>query len=182
MKIRKVQMRDIPQIKSIADSLAVTSENQDRNYGFYKYSLTYEQYARRSESNLFLVGLDNSRLEGFCMAYDSEFVKRLVEQEPQLRENEIFRYLTEQQKDYVYIDQLAVREPKSFNGAIYACGLFERIRNESKGRTSIQGVIPHIPWKNKSSIGFSTHLGAKLVREIKGSEDIVLGVYRLDLI
>src|SRR3989344_695811 len=120
MEIRKVQVQDIPQIKTIADSLVVTSENQDRNFGFYKYSLTSEQYARRSESNLFLVVLDNSRLEGFCMAYYSEFIQRLIEQEPQLKENKIFRYLTEQQEDYVYIDQLAVRTPKTFLGGTYA--------------------------------------------------------------
>ncbi len=182
MEIRKVQMRDIPQIKTVADSLVVTLENQDRDYGFYKYSLTNEQYARRSESDLFLVGLDNSRLEGFCMAYDSEFVLRLIEQEPQLRENEIFRYLTEQQEDYVYIDQLAVRSPKSFNGATCACELFDRIKEESRGKASIQGVSPHSPWKNKSSIEFFTHQGGRLIRELEGSEGIIFGAYRLDLI
>ena len=182
MEIRKVQVQDIPQIKTIADSLVVTSENQDRNFGFYKYSLTSEQYARRSESNLFLVGLGNSKLEGFCMAYDSEFIQRLIEQEPQLRENEIFRYLTEQQEDYVYIDQLAVRKPKTFLGGTYACELFKRLKEKSEGHQSIQGISPHSPWKNKSSIGFFTHQGARLVKEIKGSEDIIFGAYKLDLI
>ena len=182
MEIRKVQARDISQIKTIADSLVVTSENQDRDFGFYKYSLTNEQYTRRSESDLFFVGLDNSRLEGFCMAYDSEFIQRLIEQEPQLRENEIFRYLSGQQKDYVYIDQLAVRKPKSFTGATCACELFERIKEVSRGKASIQGVIPHIPWKNNSSVGFFTHQGAKLVKEIKGSEGITFGAYKLSLV
>lgn len=182
MEIRKVQVQDIPQIKTIADSLVITSENQDRDFGFYKYSLTNEQYTRRSESNLFLVGLNNSRLEGFCMAYDSEVIQRLIEQEPQLRENEIFRYLSGQEEDYVYIDQLAVRKPKSFNGATCACELFERIKEGSIGKTSIQGIIPHSPWKNNSSIGFFTHQGAKLVKEIKGSEDITFGVYKLSLV
>lgn len=182
MKIRKVQMQDIPQIKTIADSLVVTSENQYKNYGFYDYNLTNEQYAKRSKSDLFLVGLNNSILEGFCMAYDSQFIQRLIEQEPQLIENEIFRYLTEQQKNYVYIDQLAVREPKSFKGATCACELFNRIKGESRGKAYIQGVSPHIPWKNEFSIRFFSHQGARFIREIKGSEGLIFGVYQLDLV
>ena len=77
---------------------------------------------------------------------------------------------------------MAVRKPKSFNGATCACELFERIREVSRGKESIQGIIPHSPWKNNSSIRFSTHQGLKLVKEIKGSEDITFGAYKLSIV
>ena len=181
MEIRKAQLSDIPQIKSIADSLVVTPEDREKDSGFYDYCLSGEQYKRRI-NDLFLVGTGNSRVEGFCMAYDSEFIRRLIEQEPELQEDTIFKYLTSQQENYVYIDQLAVRRPGSFVGSSYACGLFEKLREESEGRNSIIGTIPHIPWKNKSSIRFFTHKGAKLVDEIGQEDKIVFGVYRMSLV
>ena len=98
MEIRKVQASDIPKVKKLADSLVATSESKDRTSGFYDYRLTLEQYERRSESDLFLVGCSDSELEGFCMAYDLDFVRRLIEQEPQLRNDAIFNHLFEQLK------------------------------------------------------------------------------------
>jgi len=182
MEIRKVQAEDITKIKKLADSLVVTPESENRNLGFYNYCLTLKQYKKRSESDLFLVGCSDSRLEGFCMAYDSDFVKELVEQEPRLRDDAIFNYLIAQQEDYVYIDQIAVRKPKTFIGGTYACGLFERLKKDSKGKQSIQGVISHNPWKNETSIKFFAHRGARLLKEITGKNQIVFGVYRFDLV
>ena len=182
MEIRKVQTRDIHQIKKLADSLVVTSKNADEKLGFYDYSLNEEQYRTRSKSDLFFVGYSKSELEGFCMAYDSYFVRQLIEQEPQLREDTIFKYLMEQKEDFVYLDQLAVRKPKTFIGGAYACRLFERLKENSERNQSIQGVIPHLPWKNETSIKFFTHQGARLLKEITGKNQIVFGVYRLDLV
>ena len=50
MEIRKVQTGDIPKIKAIADSLVITPDDRDKDMGFYDYSLTSEQYQRRSKS------------------------------------------------------------------------------------------------------------------------------------
>lgn len=182
MEIRNVLEKNLPEIKEIADSLLVSPETKNKEYGFYDYSLLLEQYRARMKSKHFLVAIKNSRLEGFCMAYDSDFIRQLVEQEPQLKNDAIFKYITAQQEDYVYIDQLAVRKPKTFIGRTYACKLFERLKEVSKGKQFIQGVIPHIPWKNESSISFFTHQGARLIKEIKGKKNIVFGIYRLDLV
>ena len=185
MEIRKVQTKNIPQIKELADSLVVTSKDADKKSGFYEYSLSEEQYRKRSESDLFFVGYSDSGLEGFCMAYDSDFVMRLVKQEPKLRDDAIFNYLTEQKEDYVYIDQFAVRRPKTIISRTYACRLFERLKENSEGNQSILGVIPHLPWKNETSIKFFTHQGGRLLKEIKDitkKNQIVFGVYRLKLV
>ena len=182
MEIRKVQTRDIPQIKRLADSLVVTSKNADKKLGFCDYSLSEEQYRMRSRSGLFLVGCNNSELEGFCMAYNSDFVRRLVEQELQLRDDAIFNYFILQQEAFVYLDQIAVRKPKTFLGGIYAYELFERLKENSEGNQFIQGVIPHLPWKNETSIKFFTHQGGRLLKEITGKNQVAFGVYRLDLV
>lgn len=181
MEIRKVQMHDISKIKSIADSLYINSEKENSDFGFYRYNLSREQYQRRSESDLFLVGMNNSTLEGFCMAYDSGFIQKLIEQEPKLKEDSIFKYLTEQEEDIVYIDQLAVEEPKSFRGSFCAYKLFQTVKEKSSDKSSIQGVITHKPWQNRSSLNFFTHLGARLVREIVGEDNITFGIYSMDL-
>ncbi|MBI2045225.1 hypothetical protein HYT23_04155 [Candidatus Pacearchaeota archaeon] len=182
MEIRKVQTKDISQIKKLADSLVVTSKDADKKFGFYDYSLSEEQYRKRSESDLFFVGCGDSELGGFCMAYDSDFVKQLIEQEPQLRDDAVFNYFVKQREDFIYIDQLAVRKPKTFIGGAYACRLFERLKENSEGNQSIQGVIPHLPWKNETSIRSVTNQGARLLKEITGKNQIVFGVYRLDLV
>jgi len=182
MKIRKVQARDIPQIKKLADSLVVTSKNADEKLGFYDYSLNEEQYRTRSRSDLFLVGYSDSELEGFCMAYNSDFVKKLVEHEPQLKDDAIFNYLVLQQESFVYLDQIAVRKPKTFIGSVCACSLVERLKEKSGGNQSIQWVIPHLPWKNETSIRYSTHQGGRLLKEITDKNQIVFGVYRFDLV
>jgi len=181
MEIRKVQVQDIPQIKSIADSLVVTPETKEKDLGFYDYCLSREQYQRRM-NDFFLIGCRNSEIEGFCMAYDSEFIRRLVEQEPELQEDTIFKYLTSQQEDYVYIDQLAVRNPKTFSGSVCACGLVDRVKEMSRGKDSLIGVVPHFPWKNETAIRFHKHQGTELVDEIGQKDKIVFGVYRMSLV
>jgi hypothetical protein len=182
MEIRKVQMQDIPQIKALADSLVVTQDSQDSKIGFYDYSLTLEQYQKRCESDLFLVSCRDSELEGFCMAYDSEFVKRLVEREPSLREDVIFNYLGKLNEGYVYVDQLAVGRPKTFVGSASACQLIDKIKELSKGKGSLVAVVPHYPWKNSTAIRFHEHQGTRLVEEIGNKDKLVFGVYRLDLV
>lgn len=181
MEIKKVQTKDLQEIKAIADSLVVTPKEPHRKTGFYDYSLSGEQYTRRSRSDMFLVCCRNQRLEGFCMAYDSDFVRQLIDQEPKLREDVVFRYLSKQQEDYVYLDQLAVKKQGTFCGMACACELIDKLKGVSKEKKSIVGVIPHTPWANQPSINFFTHQGANLVREIGTEENIVFGVYKLDL-
>ena len=180
MEIRKVQIKDLPQIKSIADSLVVTSGDSGKNFGFYDYSLTTEQYERRSQSDLFLVVSQETNLEGFCMAYDSEFVRRLVKQEPQLNDDVIFRYLVELKERYVYIDQFAVRKPKTSAGNSASYELWTRLVEQSKNYHFMLGAIPHQPWRNEDSIRFFTKRGGNLIQEI--GNKIIFGVYRLELV
>ena len=182
MEIRKVRIGDISQIKTIADSLVVTPKDKNKESGFYDYCLSSKQYRTRSRSDLFFVGCSDSELGGFCMAYNSDFVRRLVEQELQLRDDAIFNYFILQQEAFVYLDQIAVRKPKTFLGGIYAYELFERLKENSEGNQFIQGVIPHLPWKNETSIKFFTHQGGRLLKEITGKNQVVFGVYRLDLV
>lgn len=182
MEVRKVQKQDIQGIKEIADSLRVTFESRNRDSGFYNYCLTFEQYQRRSESGLFLVATCNWELEGFCMAYDSEFVKRLIAQEPQLKNDVVFNYLNNLSENYIYVDQIAVRQPKSYISRLSAYKLVNKLRELSLGNDAIIGVVPHYPWKNGSAIKFHEHLGTKLVREIGSQDKIVFGVYRKNLV
>jgi len=57
-----------------------------------------------------------------------------------------------------------------------------RLKENSERNQSIQGVILHLPWKNETSINSFTHQGARLLKEINGKNQIVFGVYRLDLV
>ena len=182
MIIRKVGIQDVQEIKRIADSLVVTSEREDRTSGFYDYCLTSEQYERRSNSNLFLVANRDSELEAFCMAYDSKFIRRLMEEEPRLREELVFDYLSRLSQDYIYLDQLAAKKPGSFTGSIAVCNLFNELRELAKNKEFMLGIIPHSPWKNRQSIRFANRQGFKLVDKIGSKEKILFGVYRLDLV
>ena len=182
MEIRKVQIGDIPQIKTIADSLVVTPKTKDKNFGFYDYCLNQEHYQRRTQSDLFLIGCINSEIEGFCMAYDSGFVKKLIGQEPQLKSDTIFQYLAGLQEDYVYIDQLAVRKPKTFLGSVCAYSLVDRVKEMSRCKDSLIGVVSHFPWRNEPAIRFCKHQGVKLIEEIGYRDKIIFGVYRLELV
>lgn len=179
MKIRYVQISDTVKIKEIADSLVVNSNETNKRTGFCDYSLTQEQYERRTESDFFLVGDNRLNLEGFCMAYDSDFVRQLIEQEQSLENDTVFKYLQSLKSDYVYVDQFAVQKPRSFTGSKLSTLLFKELKSISKEKESIIGVIPHSPWKNEYSVGFFSHQGAKLVDEIQNESGLVLGVYRI---
>lgn len=179
MEIRPVQNSDVTKIKEIADSLIVNPNETDKRTGFYDYSLTQEQYERRTESDFFLVGCNGPNLEGFCMAYDSDFVKEISEQEQYLENDTVFNYLQSLNTDYVYVDQFAVKNPRSFIGRKVSTLLFEELNSVSKEKESIIGVIPHSPWKNEYSVGFFSHQGAKLVDEIQNESELVFGVYRI---
>lgn len=179
---RNVQSQDIPEIKRISDSLVVTSDSLNKSMGFYDYSLTLEQYKRRSNSNLFLVDYRNSELEGFCMAFDSEFVRELVKQEEELKKDVVFNHLASLNEDYVYIDQFAVKRPKSLIGNASACRLVDKIKEMSDDKESLIVAVAHYPWKNNIVIRFCKHQGAELVKEIGSREYIIFGVYRLGLL
>lgn len=181
MEIRQIRAEEVAEVESLAHSFIVRPR-EDKPFGFYDYTLSREQYMLRARSPFFLVARDEKELEGFCMAYDSEFVRRLIEQETRLREEVIFGYLNQCQDNYVYLDQFAVRKPGTFGGSITACSLLETLRQLSLGRKFIQGVIPHKPWRNQNSIRFFTHRGGEFVQEIGDKNKIVFGVYRLDLI
>ena len=114
------------------------------------------------------------------MAYDSEFVRSLTQQEPQLKRDTIFNYLTNLNEEYVYIDQLAVKKLETFIGSISACRLTDKLKEMADGKL-IVGFIPHNPWKNHSSIKFFTHQEAKLCKEISSKDKIVFGVYTFSL-
>lgn len=180
MKIRNVSIQDITQVKAIADRLAVSTKNESRRTGFYDYPITISQYERRSESPLFLVSCRDSDVEGFCMAYDSNFIKRLIEKEPTLREDVVFKYLDGLEGDFVYLDQLAVKGVGTMGGSVVACNLVDRLIALSGGKKFIEGFIVHRPWKNEGSIKFFTHKGARLMGEVQ-SDKIVFGIYRKDL-
>lgn len=181
MEIRKVHVTDILEVKDMADSLVVTPEEKDKKTGFYDYYLTLEQYKRRSESDLFLVAHRGLKLEGFCIAYNSDFLRILSEKEPDIKENIIYRHLVELEEDYVYIDQLGVRKPRTYIGGLASCKLIDELRRLSMGKDCIFAAIPHEPWRNSPSINLFKHQGAELVKEIGDNDEIIFGFYKLDL-
>jgi len=182
MNIRKAKVSDIGNIKSLADALVVRPNDLGKTTGFYDYSLTENQYLRRVESPFFFVAESQEGFEGFCMAYDSEFVRKLIEQEPQLREDAIFDYLNHLNEDYVYIDQLAVRELRTIRGGLTACNLINRIIDETRTANihSLLCAIAHKPWENISALKLAEKSGFKLQQEID-SKGILLGIYQLTL-
>jgi hypothetical protein len=182
MEIRKVKIKDIAKIKSLANSLVVKSGDEDKKTGFYEYSLTEEQYKKRSQSDLFFACLNNSNLEGFCMAYDYEFVRKLVEQEPKLKEDAILKYITKLPEKYAYIDQFAVRIPGTYQGNKAVYNLCSELIKRSKYLNYLVGAIPHKPWQNKLSKDFFIKRGAKLIGEVKGKNKIIFGIYKFELL
>lgn len=123
MNIRKACLSDIKAIKEISDKLIVGADNSEKQFGFYEYSLSLEQYSRRIESSFFLVAESFRGLEGFCLAYDFIFLRDLVQKESKLLEDAVIKYLLEIPSPFVYIDQLGVKEPRTSIGNIAACRL-----------------------------------------------------------
>ena len=182
MEIRQAKILDIQSIKSLADALDVKSNELDKKTGFYDYSLTKNQYFNRIASPFFFVIENQIGLEGFCMAYNSEFAKILREQEPQLKGDVISNFLNNLNKDYVYVDQLAVRKPKTILGSLAAYKLMNKAIDETKkaGISSVLGAVAHKPWENISAINFAKKFGFELKQEIN-SKGIILGIYNLHL-
>jgi hypothetical protein len=182
MEIRQAKVLDIPSIKSLADALSVKSNGLDKKTGFYDYLLTKDQYFNRITSPFFFVAENKIGLEGFCMAYNFRFVKILREQESSLKGDTISDFLNNLSEDYVYIDQLAARKPKTIGGSLAVYKLMDKTIDETKkaGISSILGAVAHNPWKNISAINFAKKLGFELQQEVN-SKGVILGIYKLDI-
>lgn len=182
MQIRQARVSDIESIKSLADSLAVSLGDSSRTSGFYNYSLTPRQYLNRISSPFFFIAENPGGLEGFCMAFNSQFVRRLMTQESQLERDAIFNYLGSLGVDYIYIDQFAVKKPRTPLGSLTAVALRERIIAETRKHKvpCILGAIVHQPWKNIDAIRFVKRSGFNLNREVNSS-GILLGLYQLNV-
>lgn len=175
MNIEDVTPKDIKEIKRIADSLIVFP-NQEKQTGFYDYSLSLEDYQKRIGSELFFLARNSKKIEGFCMAYTEEFIRKLIERDTHLRKDNIFDYMVKRE-NIIYIDQFAVSNPMAL-GNRTAIELWEEFLKR-RGKKTCYGVIPHSPWKNKKSEAFFTHQGGQLVDKIE-QDNISFGVYRLD--
>ena len=182
MNLRRATISDIREIKSLADVLVVEPGNLSKVTGFYDYSLTEDQYSHRVLSPFFFIAESHKGLEGFGMAYNSEFAKKLTEQEPLLNEDALLGYLNQLRENYVYIDQLAVKEPGTNKSSLAAYLLINRIINETRNSKIpyLLGAVSHKPWENVSAVRFAKKSGFELQQEIN-SRGIILGVYKLSL-
>ena len=182
MKIRQANILDIKSIKSLADTLAVNSSDSKKITGFYNYPLNETQYFNRITSPFFFVAESQKGLEGFCMAYNSKFLKALVKKESGLKEDTLLKYLSELHLPLVYIDQLAVREPETIVGSLTAYNLRNKIIGETKrlGISNILGVVAHKPWKNILAVKFCEKSGFEFQQEVN-SKGILLGIYKLNI-
>jgi len=182
MQIRQAKVLDIESIKSLADALVVKSGDSNKTTGFYDYSLTESQYFNRITSPFFFVVESQGGLEGFCMAYDSEFLRKLTKKESGLMEDAILKYLFELNPLWVYIDQLAVRKPGTVTGSLAVYNLGNNVIDETiKARIpSLLCAIVHKPWENISALKIVRKYGFELQQEVN-SKEILLGIYKLAL-
>jgi hypothetical protein len=182
MRIRKARTFDVNRIKSLADALAVGPNDSNKISGFYNYSLNGQQYLNRIFSYFSYVAESKEELEGFCMAYDTDFLQDLIKREDKLKDDSISKYLVELNTPLVYIDQLAVREPGTTIGSLAAYYLRENLTDDAKksGIPSILCAVSHKPWKNILSIRFCKKSNFEFQQEIN-SNGTTLGIYKLNL-
>jgi len=178
--INQAVFEDIEKIKSLADSWIVKS--LDARTGFFEYCLDLEQYKKRIENEFFLTGKKMSELVGFCLAYDCSFIEHLKNKEPLLKKDTVFSYLLNKE-NYVYIDQLAVKNPGSFINSKTAILLEKNICDLSlqKGLNTVILACCLSPWINKPTIKTIEHLGYKQIDVLK-SKNVILGIYEKNLI
>lgn len=181
MEIRSAKISDIDYVKSLADSLAV-KPGENKTSGFYNYPLTKFQYLNRLKSPFFFISENGSGLEGFCMAYDSAYLKRLKDVELDLEQDSVSNYLSKLEVPFVYIDQLAIKAPGTFMGSLAAHNLRNYIMDEVKkaGISDIFAAVSHAPWKNVSAVRFVKKSDFNFQEEID-SNGVTLGIYKLKL-
>jgi len=182
MQIRKARTFDVKKIKSLADTLVVGPNDSNKISGFYNYSLNELQYLNRIFSYFSYVAETKEELEGFCIAYDTDFLQDLMKRDDRLKGDSISKYLIELNKPIVYIDQLAVREPSTTIGSLAAFYLRENLKDDAKksGIISILCAVPHKPWKNILSVRFCKKSNFEFQQEID-SNGVTLGIYKLNL-
>jgi len=182
IQIRQAQVSDISSIQSLANCLVVKSRDLGKTTGFYNYFLTENQYFNRIASPFFFVAENQDGLEGFCMGYDSEFLRALTEKEKELRGDVILNCLLELNPPWVYVDQFAVREPGTVTGSLIAYNLRNSVIDETRKANihSILGAVVHKPWENTSAVKFVKKSGFQLQQEVE-SKGILFGIYQLNL-
>ncbi len=159
MIVRRARIdRDLPEISRIARQHYFTDLSEEKRGGFYNYLLSEETYVRVLEHNPNCVVSENSmgEMTGFLTGMDRARVDLLN----QLNPNNSLRILLQQKGKWLYVDQLAVRTPGTFEGAISSKKLGERlIKANEKDFEKIFAYTCYFPWRNFVSERFISRFG-----------------------
>ncbi len=116
MNIRKAGIKDSKQIKNLAESLRLNSQTP-KEKGFLIYVLDEEEYKKHiQESKYFFIAQEKKEIIGFVMAYDDKSLKSLFNENQMKHEDNLVKFILEQNNPFIFGDQIGIRSNNEGNG------------------------------------------------------------------
>ncbi len=180
MIVKHPELIDALQISKLANDLKLNNIN-GANTGFLIYPLDENGYKTRINSSFFYITKDNSKINGFLMAYDSNTLNNYLQNKLLSHEDGIMDFLITQTENYVFGDQIGI-DPKAKRNNIGTLMMTELTKDmKFKNISTMYVAILHKPVKNLTSIAFCSKKGFKEICEVTNKDNTTWGIYKLNI-
>jgi len=181
MIIRKATEQDIPEIKTIIDTLQVSRDQPDwekRTSGLFEYPKSYQELYE-ALNPWFYIAETSSGIRAYSLAYDSKFFRKQFVNTtcPE------FQNILRETRDFLYWDQIGVLNPDSLGAGRIVNPLIDKTIRIARSRT-LEKAFAYVceePFHNKRSANFLKRKGFRRIRKVPIENQVVLAMYELSL-
>jgi hypothetical protein len=182
MIIREARVKDIKNIKRIADILQVSRNQpnwQKANTGFFEYLKTEQDFFSALNPH-FIVAETTEGIRGYCLSYNDTFLRELHKSSPSLDMKFILKNCGE---NFLYGDQIGILNPNSLGSSRIANELIDQTINlgEIASLDKIVAYVSQFPFFNSRSDNFLRKKGFIKFGEAQIENGIILGAYEFKL-
>ncbi len=181
MIVRHVRLNDLGEILQLANSIKLKN-NSPKEGGFLVYVLDEGGYKERIHlSSYFYVAESKNKIIGFLMCYDNKTLTDLKNKNLLDYEDKTVNLILSQNRPFLFGDQIGVISSHRSQGIGKSMikQLFEDMKKQNIKRIYV--AVLHKPFKNIASLGFCKKLGFNFLQEVENKDNLVWGIYYLNL-
>lgn len=178
MKIRQARIDDASKIRQIAKTHYFTNPNSERTSGFFNFMPPLDNYINFVKDNPYslIAEGEEGNIEGFMTAADDKKILYFSSLEKDVVLDKILTF----KKPFIYVEEIAAREPGTFLGAKAVTSLMKRLLEISNlnDMQSIFGVIMYSPWRNIISENFVKKFDFNKVGQVENPSEEILNIFQ----